>query len=86
MKLLVDYGCDTAQGYYFSRPLPGADLLQWLEHSAYGLSRSSALPAPARGRVMESAIVMTEMPSRRPTTPHIASSRVLRTSARTLRG
>jgi diguanylate cyclase (GGDEF)-like protein/PAS domain S-box-containing protein len=86
MKLLVEYGCDTAQGYYFSRPLPGADLLRWLEHSTYGLSRSSALPAPSRGRIMDSAIVMTEMPSRRAPAPHITTARASRTSARSLRG
>ena len=27
---LVQLGCDVAQGYYLSRPLPAADLLAWL--------------------------------------------------------
>ena len=36
MKLLMEYGCDAAQGYYFSRPLQADDLLSWLEGSAFG--------------------------------------------------
>jgi diguanylate cyclase (GGDEF)-like protein/PAS domain S-box-containing protein len=49
MKLLIDYGCDAAQGYYFSRPVPGDDLLQWFEASSFGLSPGSRLE-PARAR------------------------------------
>jgi EAL domain-containing protein (putative c-di-GMP-specific phosphodiesterase class I) len=29
--LLVGVGCDTAQGYYMSRPLPPSDLSDWLD-------------------------------------------------------
>ncbi len=36
MKHLADHGCDSAQGYYFSRPLAGADIVAWLETSPYG--------------------------------------------------
>ncbi|MBV8718094.1 MAG: EAL domain-containing protein [Chloroflexi bacterium] len=32
--LLVRSGCDEAQGYYMSRPLPAADLMTWLRTSA----------------------------------------------------
>jgi len=32
---LVAMGCDAAQGYYLSRPLPAADLEQWLATSGY---------------------------------------------------
>ena len=28
--LLASWGCDVAQGYFFSRPLPPADLRAWL--------------------------------------------------------
>ena len=28
MDLLIEYGCDEAQGYHFSRPVPGEELLQ----------------------------------------------------------
>jgi EAL domain-containing protein (putative c-di-GMP-specific phosphodiesterase class I) len=31
---LGDLGCDTAQGYHFSRPLPADDLLAWYVHHA----------------------------------------------------
>ena len=43
MNLLNEYGCDEAQGYYFSPPLPGEQLLQWLESSSFALPRR--LPA-----------------------------------------
>ena len=41
MNLLVDYGCDAAQGYFFSRPVPGDELMQWLANSAFGATRSA---------------------------------------------
>ncbi|MDX6588647.1 MAG: hypothetical protein QOI31_3120, partial [Solirubrobacterales bacterium] len=31
--------CDQAQGYYFSRPMPGDELAPWLETSPVGLPR-----------------------------------------------
>ena len=39
MRMLVDYGCDEAQGYHFARPMPGPDLVGWLESSPHGLPR-----------------------------------------------
>lgn len=32
-EMLVAMGCDTAQGYYWSRPLPAAELERWLRDS-----------------------------------------------------
>ena len=29
-QLLVDFGCDWAQGYFYARPLPFADYATWL--------------------------------------------------------
>ena len=39
--LLADLGCDTAQGYYMSRPLPASDVSRW-----FGAS-SESVPAAA---------------------------------------
>jgi len=33
---LNQYGCDQAQGYFFSRPMPGDDLIPWLDSSSHG--------------------------------------------------
>ncbi len=34
LKLLKGLGCDIAQGYFFSKPLPGNELLTWVEAHA----------------------------------------------------
>jgi diguanylate cyclase (GGDEF)-like protein/PAS domain S-box-containing protein len=55
MNLLIEYGCDAAQGYFFSRPVPGDELLRWLASSTFGATRS-ALPvvgARAHGGFVE---------------------------------
>ena len=39
-RLLTSLGCTAAQGYYLSRPVPGADLLAWLKDHRAG--RTSA--------------------------------------------
>ena len=44
LDMLVDYGCDIAQGYYFSRPCPADELTAWLIESPFGAPvRSSRL-------------------------------------------
>ena len=35
LEMLVDYGCDGAQGYFFSRPCPAEELSAWLRDSPY---------------------------------------------------
>ncbi|MHA8116050.1 EAL domain-containing protein [Kosakonia cowanii] len=35
LELLREYGCDEAQGYYFSRPLPPAMLEAWCKKKSY---------------------------------------------------
>ena len=37
---LVELGCDVAQGYYMSRPLPAPEMTQWLRKSEWGLGKS----------------------------------------------
>jgi diguanylate cyclase (GGDEF)-like protein/PAS domain S-box-containing protein len=45
MAMLVDYGCDEAQGYHFARPMPGPAVPDWLESSPFGLPRRLSLAA-----------------------------------------
>ena len=49
MSLLIEYGCDEAQGYHFSRPVAGDEALgRWLETSPFGSPRLlEVLAAPA---------------------------------------
>ena len=47
MSLLSDYGCDEVQGFLFSRPVPGDDLLAWLDTSPFGTPRRlEVVPSP----------------------------------------
>jgi EAL domain-containing protein (putative c-di-GMP-specific phosphodiesterase class I) len=39
MDMLIDYGCDEAQGYHVARPMPGTEVAGWLETSPFGLPR-----------------------------------------------
>jgi len=41
-EALVGMGCDTAQGYYLSRPLPADALAQWLRDSAWAVATGDA--------------------------------------------
>jgi diguanylate cyclase (GGDEF)-like protein/PAS domain S-box-containing protein len=36
LGMLIEYGCDSAQGYLFSRPCPAAELTTWLTESVSG--------------------------------------------------
>ena len=38
---LLDWGCDTAQGYYMSKPLPADKLALWLFESKWGITVKS---------------------------------------------
>jgi len=43
LEWLSRFGCDMAQGYHLSRPMPAKDLVGWLENSPYlAASRESA--------------------------------------------
>jgi len=39
---LRGFGCDSAQGYYMSRPLPAVELISWLHTSQWGAPAESA--------------------------------------------
>jgi diguanylate cyclase (GGDEF)-like protein/PAS domain S-box-containing protein len=49
MNLLIEYGCDEAQGYHFTRPLPGEQLLPWLKTSRFG---ATCELVPARAEML----------------------------------
>jgi EAL domain-containing protein (putative c-di-GMP-specific phosphodiesterase class I) len=41
LQRLIEYGCDSAQGYYFSRPRPADDLKHWLTGSRFAATSVS---------------------------------------------
>jgi EAL domain-containing protein (putative c-di-GMP-specific phosphodiesterase class I) len=45
---LQSWGCDAAQGYFMSRPLPAEDLAKWLQTSVWGIGRRA--PSSQRPR------------------------------------
>jgi len=36
LERLIALGCDTAQGYFFGKPMPASDIVTWLGSSAWG--------------------------------------------------
>ena len=42
--ILKGFGCDMAQGYFISRPIPSAELLTWMKASPWGLPRATPSP------------------------------------------
>ena len=41
LDMLVEYACDSAQGYFFSPPCPADELTAWLAESPFGTRRRS---------------------------------------------
>jgi EAL domain-containing protein (putative c-di-GMP-specific phosphodiesterase class I) len=46
-QILLDQGCDLAQGYWFSRPLPAAEFSAWLQRETllnhHGFGRATTI-------------------------------------------
>jgi len=40
-EILKRFGCDMAQGYFISRPIPSPQLLAWMKESPWGLPEAS---------------------------------------------
>jgi len=40
LQRLEEMGCDLAQGYFISRPVPAATLMAWLTENSWGLKRT----------------------------------------------
>jgi diguanylate cyclase (GGDEF)-like protein/PAS domain S-box-containing protein len=49
LERLIEYGCDMAQGYFFSRPVEAAELTAWLSESKFGAGAKVHLVRPAGG-------------------------------------
>jgi EAL domain-containing protein (putative c-di-GMP-specific phosphodiesterase class I) len=43
LGMLIEYGCDSVQGYLFSRPLPAEELTAWLAESTVGATAGPPL-------------------------------------------
>jgi EAL domain-containing protein (putative c-di-GMP-specific phosphodiesterase class I) len=39
-NMLAELGCDLAQGYWISRPVPAAELMEWLKQTSWGMQRT----------------------------------------------
>jgi diguanylate cyclase (GGDEF)-like protein/PAS domain S-box-containing protein len=50
-EMLARLGCDGAQGYWLSRPLPEPDLMRRLSESPWRVQQIGALPSPNLGRL-----------------------------------
>jgi predicted signal transduction protein with EAL and GGDEF domain len=57
LGMLIEYGCDSAQGYFFTRPCPAAELTTWLTASASGavVDDTLTVSGPHLGPVAPSA-------------------------------
>jgi diguanylate cyclase (GGDEF)-like protein/PAS domain S-box-containing protein len=50
LEMLIEYGCDGAQGFFFSRPCPPAVLTSWLSDSTYTARQTAEAVRPMRRR------------------------------------
>ena len=52
---LNELGCDIAQGYHYSRPVPADELLSWYVRHAAQVAAAEATPAPERSPAVRGA-------------------------------
>ena len=92
LQMLVDYGCDAAQGYFFSRPVAAAELEQWLAHSPFEVARlppgeaarwASSRPPKAveEPRVVQRVLEIASSPTRPPAAESAAPTAIEESAA-----
>ena len=63
--LLASWGCDVAQGYFYSRALPPDELLEWLTERGGKLETMTSLPSPPPSPYLAPLSMRTRDPSLR---------------------
>ncbi len=66
LALLVDFGCDVAQGYHLSRPLPASDLTRYLRTRDHDQPEQSALAPGVRTATSAEAAQQGTAPAVKP--------------------
>jgi FOG: EAL domain len=56
--MLREMGCDLAQGYWLSRPLPGPEALEWLDRHSRRSSSPDRWFTAAQKRACASALAV----------------------------
>ena len=64
LRILVEHGCDAAQGFYFSRPVPAAALELWFQASPFGMPTVAAGEQRGTTRIAARGVSTVPLPLR----------------------